>query len=88
MVTLSKKSQPRGCSKIAISSGFRIVDDISGLGGEKTGGCHIRVPPSGYRQWQPSFIAALVGHDGKRVQSYLGTTLHQGSAGIRSYYFW
>ena len=45
MVTLGKKSQPRGCSKIAISSGFRIVDDISGLGGEKTGGVPYKGPP-------------------------------------------
>ena len=41
MVTLGKKSQPRGCSKIAISSGFRIVDDISGSGGRKNGGVAI-----------------------------------------------
>ena len=87
MVTLGKKSQPRGCSKIAISSGFRIVDDISGLGGEKTGGLPYKGPPI-WLQTVATIIAALVGHDGKRVQSYLGTTLHQGSAGIRSYYFW
>ena len=45
MVTLGKKSQPRGCSKIAISSGFRIVDDISGLGGRNTGGLPYKGPP-------------------------------------------
>ena len=87
MVTLGKKSQPRGCSKIAISSGFRIVDDISGLGGRKKGGLPYKGPPISL-QTVATIIAALVGHDGKRVQSYLGTTLHQGSAGIRSYYFW
>ena len=45
MVTLGKKSPCRDRSKIAISSGFRIVDDISGLGGEKTGGLPYKGPP-------------------------------------------
>ena len=41
MVTLGKKLPCRDRSKIAISSGFRIVDDISGLGTKKNGGVTI-----------------------------------------------
>ena len=87
MVTLGKKLPCRGRPKIAISSGFRIVDDISGSGGQNTGGLPYKGPPI-WLQTVATIIAALVGHDGKRVQSYLGTTLHQGSAGVRSYHFW
>ena len=87
MVTLGKKLPCRDRSKIAISGGFRNIHDISGLGGRKKGGLTYKGPPI-WLQTVATIIAALVGHDGKRVQSYLGTTLHQGSAGIRSYYFW
>ena len=58
-----------------------------GQGGEIPGGLPYKGPPISL-QTVGTIIAALVGHDGKRVQSYLGTTLHQGSAGVRSYHFW
>ena len=45
MVTLGKKLPCRGRPKIAISSGFRIVDDISGLGGRKNGGAALEGSP-------------------------------------------
>ena len=85
MVTLGKKLPCRGRPKIAISSGSRIVDDISGLGGRKNGGLPYKGPPHlATDSLHHHIMAALMGHDGKRVQSYLGTTLHQGSAGVRS----
>ena len=83
MVTMGKKLPCRGRPKIAISSGFRIVDDISGLGGRQNGGLPYKGPTISL-QTVYTIMAALMGHDGKRVQSYLGTTLHQGSAGVRS----